>query len=183
MLLRNRLDHMKGKAVLVNGHIYHIGPDAVICDEAGKHLDVPEADAQKLVSNPEAWIAHDPTQAPAPRAAAPSAERPRIQLVTNTGEVIPPPPKPTDQTKPDMGVGAVMAAQDTFEVKKQGEIPPPPSAKFQDPPIPAEGEDWADPSEDCSMGWLQACAKAYKIRYKGKDKAALVQKIKVAMYG
>lgn len=181
MLLQNLLQHMKGKGVLVNGHVYKISSDLVVRDDAGKPLDIPEADAQKLLGNPKAWAVYNPNAAP--KIVARAVEVPRIQLVTSTGDVIPPPPKSTDQTKPDLGAGAVMAAQDAFEAKKQGDLPPPPPVEKKDPPIPKDGEEWADPSPEHSMEWLQACAKAYRIRYKGKDKSVLVEKIKAAMYG
>jgi hypothetical protein len=52
----------------------------------------------------------------------------------------------------------------------------------EDPPIPEEGEEWADPSPDFSLEWLRACAEAYEVAYKGKDKKKLAEKIRAAMY-
>lgn len=166
MLLRNRFEHMKGKGVLVNGHLYKIGQDGVPCDDAGKHLDVPEADAKKLLGNRDAWSLYDPSKASQVAAVA-APEKPRLQLVTNAGEVIPPPPPPfvpgpelapTPPTTPVMAPAVV------------------------DPPIPTGKQEWADPKPEYSLEWLQACAKAYKVKVKGKDKVALVKTIKAAMY-
>jgi hypothetical protein len=185
MLLQSLLQHRKNTGVLVNGHQYWIGADLVVrSDKAGAPVDVPAADAQKLMTNPKAWAPFDPTkqsEKPAPRA---GAERPRISLISNNGDVIPPPPPSSstpDATKPAMEVSAVMAAQDAFEAKKAGELPAP--TEVADPPIPTGDGEWADPDIRFSFNWLQLCAKAYKIKYKGKDKSVLVEKIKAAMYG
>lgn len=52
-----------------------------------------------------------------------------------------------------------------------------------DPPIPDDdGGEWADPSPEYSMEWLKACAEAYEVSYRGKDKGKLCEKIKAAMY-
>ena len=168
MLLQNRLQHMKGKAVLVNGSLYHIGQDLVICDDQGKHQDVPDADSKKLLANRESWLPFDPNKAS--KALPVASERPRIQLVTTAGDVIPPPPVISPVPQP-------VAAT---EVTPKPVVVP---ETIQDPPIPKKGEDWADPKLGYSMAWLHACAKAYKIPYKGKTKAALIEKIKTAMYG
>ena len=159
MLIKNLLEHKKNTTVLVNGHTYAIAQDRVIRDPEGNPQNVPEEDAVKLLANQEAWAIYDPSQVAkvAPRA----ADRPRIQLVTATGDVLPPPPLAPQ--------AAPVAASEP--------------APVQDPPIPAEGEEWADPQETHSLDWLQACAKAYKIKVKSKDKAALVTKIRAAMYG
>jgi hypothetical protein len=52
-----------------------------------------------------------------------------------------------------------------------------------DPPIPEkEGDEWADPDERYSWDWLKACAEAYGVKYKGKSKSKMVEKIQAEMY-
>ena len=172
MKLQNLLQHKKGTSVCVNGHVYKIGLDLVIRDEAGNALDVPQIDADKLLGNPEAWRPLNVATAKPARAEAKAGLK--VVLADGTQVV---PARSEDVTKPAQEVSAVMAAQDAFEVKKMAEEPTP-----KDPPMPKKGEDWADPEVGYSLAWLQACATAYKIKTKGKDKAALVEKIKSAMY-
>lgn len=172
MQLQNLLQHKRNTAVCVNGHVYKIAQDLVIRDDQGNPLDVPEADAAKLLGNKEAWR---PLGAPPPKREEAKAQ---LKVILEDGSVVAPASRAEDVTKPAMEVSAAMAAQDAFEAKKQVDAP-----VSKDPPIPAKEEDWADPSEACSMEWLTACAKAYKIKLKSKDdKAAMVKKIKAAMY-
>jgi hypothetical protein len=193
MQIQSLLPHKKGTGVLVNGHTYMVAQDLVIRDAAGAAVDVPEADATKLLTNATAWAVFNPVKAPV--AAKPRAEKPRMALIASTGDVIPLPPvvpaqeapvaqeippPPADSTRPDLAVSAVLAAQDAFEAKKLGELPD--EGTVADPPIPGPDDEWADPEATFSLSWLQACAKAYKIKYKGKDKTALIEKIKAAMY-
>jgi len=157
MQLQNRIPHKKNSQVMVNGNIYKIANDLVIRDDAGNPVDVPKADAERLLANRDAWQVMGVPKAPR------EVLKGTMKLITSTGAIIEP-PKPVDVEKP-----AVVTA--TVETKPQ-----------EDPPIPAKGEDWADPDAMYSMKWLLACAKAYKIKYNGKDKAVLVEKIKAAMY-
>ena len=155
MFLKALLLHKKNTGVLVNGHTYHVASDLVIRYPNGQAVDVPEADAQKLLKNTAAWAVYDPT-AVQPVAVLKSKERPRISLISESGEVIPPLPTVSEAS----------------------------TVTVADPPIPATlAEEWADPDVSYSLEWLQACAQAYNIKYRGKDKAALVEKIKTAMYG
>lgn len=174
MQLQNLLPHKRNTTVCVNGHVYRIAQDLIVRDEDGNAVDVPQEDASKLLGNAEAWRAVGAT--PAPKLAREEAKA-GFQVVLSDGTVVAPERHTEDATKPAMEVSAVVAAQDAFEAKKKGELPAP-----KDPPIPEAGGEWADPLPSYSMEWLQACAKAYKVKYKGKDKTALVQKIKDAMY-
>lgn len=174
MQLQNLLPHKKNTTVCVNGHVYAIAQDLIIRDPAGNAVDVPQEDAAKLLANAEAWRAVGAT--PAVKATREEAKA-GLKLVLADGTQVAPEGRAEDATKPAMEVSAVVAAQDAFEAKKKGELPEP-----KDPPIPKAGEEWADPLPSYSLEWLQACAKAYKVKYKGKDKAALVEKIKDAMY-
>lgn len=170
MQLQNLYPHKRGTGVCVNGHVYKIALDGIVRDEQGNPVDVPQVDAAKLLADPDAWRVLGAQPVKANRAEAKAA----LKAVMSDGSTVPVASRAGDATKPAMEVSAVMAAQDAFEAKKQAP---------KDPPIPKAGEDWADPSPDYSLGWLQACAKAYKIKVpKGKDKAALVEKIKAAMY-
>jgi len=170
MQLRNLHPHKKGTGVCVNGHVYKIALDGIVRDEQGNLVDVPQVDAAKLLADPDAWRELSAHPVKAHRAEAKAA----IKAVLADGSIVPLAPRAEDATKPAMDVSAVMAAQDAFEAKKQAP---------KDPPIPKAGEDWADPSLDYSLGWLQACAKAYKVKVpKDKNKAALIEKIKAAMY-
>jgi len=171
MELQNLLFHKKNTAVSVNGHIYKIAHDLVIRDEEGKAVDVPQADGELLLANKTAWRL---ANAPKPDR---SAHKGTIKLITATGEVIPPPSRLDDVTKPAIEVSATIAAVDQFEAKKRGEVD-----DGKDPVIPKGNAEWADPKASYSLNWLRACAKAYKVKYVGKDKASLVAKIKEAMY-
>jgi hypothetical protein len=175
MQLQNLLVHKKNTTLCVNGHIYRIADDLVIRDEKGNAVDVPQVDADRLLANKTAWR---PVGAPKPDR---SAYKGTMKLVTATGQIIPPPPPPetrvADATKPAMEVSATIAAVDQFEAQKRGEV-----AEPKDPPTPKGDEEWDDPKESYSLTWLRACAKAYKVKYHGKDKALLVEKIKAAMY-
>jgi hypothetical protein len=56
-------------------------------------------------------------------------------------------------------------------------------ATKKDPPIPADGEDWADPDPGYSIEWLKACADAYEVSYgKTIKPKTLADRIKKAMY-
>lgn len=178
MQLQNLLSHKKNTSICVNGHIYKIAQDLVIRDDAGNVVDVPQLDAEALLGNKSAWR---PVGAPKPDR---SALKGTMRLVTASGQLIAPREAPVspedrtaDATKPAMEVSATIAAVDQFEAQKRGETPEP-----KEPPTPKGDEEWADPKESYSLTWLRACAKAYKVKYPGKDKALLVEKIKAAMY-
>ena len=159
MQLQNLLQHKKGTSVSVNGHVYKIGLDLVVRDASGNAQDVPQIDADKLLSNPEAW---KPLNAPTVKHER-SGVKAGLKVVMSDGSVLAPVSLTEEPTKP--------VAVSVSEI-----VTP------KDPPIPKNGEEWADPSLDCSLAWLQACASAYKIKFKGKDKPTLVEKIKAAMY-
>jgi hypothetical protein len=177
MQLRNLLKHKTNTSVCVNGHVYKIAQDLVIRDEKGEPVDVPQADAAKLLLNTDAWRQVGAVEAKANRAAAKAG----LQVVLADGSVVPPAPKV--ETPPTLASEAVVSAQTVPEAPKSEALA---ETKPQaDPPIPEKGGDWADPSEDYSLEWLQACAKAYKCnipKNKHKDKATLVEKITAAMY-
>lgn len=180
MQLQNLLTHKKNTAICVNGHIYKIAQDLVIRDDAGNAVDVPQSDAEALLGNKSAWR---PVGAAKPDRASMKGT---MRLVTASGQLIEPPVTPVgpmdrvaDATKPAMEVSATIAVVDQFEAKKRGEVS---EHKYQDPPIPKGAEEWADPQEYYSLRWLRSCAKAYKVRYGGKDKSILVEKIKAAMF-
>lgn len=59
MDLRTRLEHMRGKSILINGTRYEI-------DAAGIISGIKEADAAKLIRNP-AWSTTDGTEPKAPK--------------------------------------------------------------------------------------------------------------------
>ena len=172
MFLTSLLQHKKHTSVLVNGHTYPVGEDLVVRDlTSGQPIDVPEIDATKLLSNYTAW-AKWPSATTKPVA---KVEKPRIQLVTSTGEVLPPPLNPKPETPQKVVVPPVEVAKTVAKVEEKVEP--------KDPPIPAKGDEWADPKEEYSLDWLHACAKAYKVKTKPcKDKAALVAKLLKAMY-
>ena len=178
MFLTSLLQHKKHTSVLVNGHTYPVGEDLVVRDlTSGQPIDVPEIDATKLLKNYTAW-AKWPTNVSGAKPVA-KIEKPRIQLVTSTGEVLPNPSPSIPETPksvelPNKAASPVEVAKPVSEAKK---------VEPKDPPIPAKGEDWADPREEYSLEWLTACAKAYKLKGKlGKDKASLVAKLLKAMY-
>ena len=165
MFLQSLLQHKKKTAVLVNGHTYWVGEDLVVRDQtSGEPNDVPEIDATKLLSNYMAWCKWQANGSATKPAA--KIEKHRIQLVTATGEVLPPPSIP------------VVPPLATKSEASPVVVPSP----IVDPPIPAKGEDWADPKEEFSLEWLRACAKAYQVKDKTKDKKVLVQKLMKAMY-
>jgi hypothetical protein len=164
MQLQNLLQHKKGTSISVNGHVYHIALDLIIRDAAGNAVDVPTIDADKLLKNPDAWRPLQATKAVPARATVKAG----LKVILNDGTQVAP-----ASELPALPVARPVEAP-AVETKPQA-----------DPPIPKAGEDWADPQELYSLGWLQACAKAYKCnvpRNKSKDKAALVEKIKAAMY-
>lgn len=68
-------------------------------------------------------------------------------------------------------------------VEGQKALEPEKNEEPKDPPIPGEGEDWADPKEEYSQKWLMACAEAYGVKAKPNwKKATIVRKIAAAMY-
>ena len=161
MQLQNLLQHKKGTSISVNGHVYKIGLDLVIRDDAGNAVDVPQIDADKLLCNPDAWRPLHVATAKHSRQEAKLG----LKVVMSDGSQVAP-----------AAVAITPALPPQVAVAPEKDIP-------TDPPIPKAGEDWADPSDAYSLEWLQACAKAYKVKVpKGKDKAALVEKIKDAMY-
>ena len=173
MFLRNLLPHKKGTRILMDGIVYLINQEAVLCDEKGVPYDLSEAGASRFLKNKDAWTVNG---APTPRIEH-KAPKGAIKLITSTGEILPPPETP--KTVP----GAKLAQPKSV---LNGSIPPPPDdskqVEFKDPPIPKKGEDWADPSLSCSLEWLQACAKAYKVKSKGKSKEKILVALKAAMY-
>lgn len=168
--IQSLLQHKKNTGVCVNGHVYYVASDLVIRYPNGQPVNVVEADAQKLLTNVTAWALWNPEAKPAPKAVA---ERPRISLISSTGETIPPLPALSE------GAQSAPVAEPLIDEK----ILEPLTPEMKDPAIPGPGEEWDDPDTAYSLDWLQACAKAYKIKYKGKDKSVLVEKIKAAMYG
>jgi len=165
MQLQNLLQHKKGTSISVNGHVYKIGLDLVIRDDAGNALDVPTIDAEKLLKNPDAWRPLQAAKAVPARATVKAG----LKVILEDGTQVAP-TAPVACPVPTASVTVTAPAE---------------SKPQEDPPIPAAGEDWSDPDEMYSLSWLQACAKAYKCnipRNKNKDKAALVEKIKTAMY-
>jgi hypothetical protein len=177
MQLKNLLSYKKNTGVCVNGHVYQIAQDLVIRDEKGEAVDVPQADATKLLLNTDAWRQVGAAEVKKDRAAAKAG----LQVVLADGSVVPPAPKA--ETHPTLAGEAPVSAQTVAEAPKAaGPVETKPQT---DPPIPEKGEDWADPSTDYSLEWLQACAKAYKChipKNKSNDKALLVEKIDAAMY-
>jgi len=195
MLLRNLLPTKKNTRVLVNGTAYFIGEDLGIVDEETKKpRDVPQEDAARLLKNERAWREWD-GKAPEKAAPAPKATKPKgMQLLDAGGNAI---PKPEDATKPVMDVetkakdadnaAAMQEAQESFETSKQADESTEESDEGEeldeDPPIPNEGEEWADPEPHYSREWLEACAEAYEVKYrKNISNEKLCEKIKDSMY-
>jgi len=160
MFLQNLIYEKKNTRVMVNGNIYCIAHDRVIRDEAGNPVDVPEIDAKKLLVNKGTWSLMGTAKPVKP------TEKPTVKLITATGAVIDPKKVEVPQETPKTAPLATVKATEAIV----------------DPIIPKKGDEWADPDVKFSMDWLQACAKAYGVKYKGKDKAVLVEKIKTEMY-
>lgn len=189
MLLKNLLPTKKNTRVSVNGTTYFIGMDLGIVDEkTSKPVDVPEKDAAKLLSNERAWRQWD-GKAPDPQAKATRPKSAGIQLLDASGDVVKLREDPTvpvmdaeAKAKDADNVAAVESAQAEFEANKQADEPteePDPT----DPPIPGDGEEWADPDPNYSREWLEACAEAYEVKFrKNISNEKLAEKIKDTMY-
>lgn len=156
MDLENLLPHKRNTSVLVNGTKYDIGGDGVV-------RNVSEKDAEKMLQNEEVWKPFDSKRREAQDARRKAtAEKTRMALVTTSGKKIT--KEEPKATKPKEGEG--------------GEGEP-----GSDPPVPAEGEEWPDPTEEMSVEYLKLMADAYEVTYaKNIGKATLIERIKAAMY-
>lgn len=173
MQLQSLLTHKKNTSVSVNGNIYKIAMDLVVRDEQGNPVDVPQTDAEKLLNNSKAWkvVGNDTGKTNRVEAKA------KLKVVMADGSVVAP------KTQPEIVSQLATPIPEAKAAPIATEAPKPATGSIQDPPIPKKGEEWADPSVNYSLEWLQACASAYQVtKSKTKDKAALVKKIKAAMY-
>lgn len=160
MDLINLLPHKKNTTVTVEGTTYKIDGDG-ICH------GVKDTDAAKLLRNIDAWRAHDGKPVAPKSAGAPGG----IGLIGVDGAVH---HKRDDVTKPDLDA-PVRAAHDAFEAKKTGEL-----SKWE---IPADGEEWPDPTEGMPVDYLRKMAEAYEVKHTAKTaKKDLVKKILAEMY-
>jgi hypothetical protein len=148
--------HLKGRSIYVNGTIYPI-------DAEGVARGLSDADGKKLLTM-SSWSASPPT---ASRRAAAKA---RIQLVTSTGALIPPPPV-TEPKVPEVE-------------PEPTDFPSMKSEKPEDEKAVLRG-DWPDPTIEMSKAELQEMADAFGVDYDAKKttKPELVENIHKAMYG
>lgn len=177
MNLQNIHPQKKNTKVTVNGNVYHIGQDLVIRDpETKQPVDVPEADASKLLQG-KAW-----------REAGKPGELPdkknfKMKPVMNDGSV------PTDED--------ISTAVDTDNTRRTAEaenregtgtIDTEGSGEGRedtivDPPVPGDNEEWPDPTEALSIGYLRQMADAYEVKHnKRTKKLTLIKNIHKAMF-
>jgi hypothetical protein len=182
MDLHNRLPHMRGKAVLVGGNTYSIGPDGVA-------RDVAEADAQKLLQR-----SNSPWRLCAERRpGGPGATKPNLELskasaaqdqfeAQKCGESNSPPSREREgDGAPDQNRPEPPAAQDLSEAQHSGDANPPPTEDSGDAPTPTDPLP-DGPSESMEIEDLRQIADAYEVSYSPRTtKATLVKRIKEAM--
>lgn len=157
--VQNSLAHMRGQFISIEGKDYK-------CDEQGIIRGMPEADAKKLVERRNSPWRYYTERKPVAKAPGPVAP---VAPVASPSPLIPP-------------VEHVPEVPKVPEVKVEAkpEVPAPSEAEK----IPAPGEDWPDPDEKMSLGYLQKMAQAYNVKFnKTMSKAVLTKKIMAAMYG
>lgn len=180
MKIQSLLPHKKGTGVQVNGHVYKVGDDLVLRDATGQVADVPKEDGDRLLRNILAWCVAGETPTKAARAAGGVVQR--MSLITGTGELVAtllPELAPEFPVAAPLPVPAALAAN-----PPQVEKPVPAEGPVKDPPIPTStDEEWADPDPRYSLGWLRACASAYKLNVRNnKNREWIAEQIQKAMY-
>lgn len=150
-----------GTKILVNGTTYDINDANEVDITKAK-----QADYDKLLSCDE-W--HEPGDEPVGGTARRTAG---IQLLDAGGAVV-------DTSDPEDDVDEDNFDEDEDDFDEDEDSKP----QNGDPPIPGEGEEWADPQESFSEAWLHACAAAYDVKFpKNIKPKTLCKKILGAMY-
>lgn len=175
MFLRHIQKHMRGLGLLVNGTTYKVGPDGLLLDARGQPADIPLADAKRLLDPPRTDLR-----------VVEKKELAKGKGSAKGKKALPPaPPDPSVETEDDPAddpEGEPEGEPEDGEPETEDETTPE-AAPAGDPPIPAEGEAWPDPTEDMSKAYLQAMADAYEVPYTARTSAKkLVELCKKAMY-
>ena len=200
MQIQARNERDAGKRILCEGQIYVVAPGGALCrDGETEPADVDSRAAEKLLQNVKAWEPYGTPRGRAPQGRPPGVG---IQLIDKHGNVLEregtkfespgpeaaePPAELEQKTPPPILPPPPVAEPAEFKECSPspgdtgaGEAPSEPA---EDPPISAEGEEWADPKPTYSMQWLRACAKAYQVRYGPRSSAeTLCANITAAMY-
>jgi len=155
----------RSSAVYVNGTTYEI-------DDQGVCKGLSEADGEKLLLGKtwSEWDGSDPRQrledARAARREKYKSQHAMALVKNNTSEA-------------QEAAAIAKAAEKEVDTNNDGNV----VVEHSDPPVPDEGEEWADPDPSYSMEWLAACADAYSVKLKKKDTPEMiVEKLKKAMY-
>lgn len=176
MKLQNKLEHMRGMAVLCNGTRYEI-------DERGVADIEDEDDAKKLLSSSNWKVYRKPAEEKASKTKKPKTEK----------QAPPKTPEDEESQEPDEGTeqsgeesaedgGTGLLDDEGQEAEGDGE------EAGEEADADAEGEDgdaneWPDPDVSMKKDYLQAMADAYEVEYEEKTtKAELVELIKAKMY-
>jgi len=158
MDLRNKLTHMHGMSVNVNGTRYAILPDGVA-------RDIKDDDAKKLLQN-DAWSIYTQRQPVAGQTIpAPAPEPPK------KSEEPVPPAKPEVAPEPKKAfVGAPEALEEALEDPEEEDAE-------------EDESEWPDPDEEMDIKYLREMADAYEVKYTIRSaKATLIKHIMAAMY-
>jgi len=179
MKLQHLLPHKRNSKFLLDGEVHSIDNDG--------RVDVTDEQAEELLGNKN-WSKFDPDSAPPTRAEVRAAGG-GIQLLDSSGAVVDTTgdadaDDDTEEPTPEVEVevddttkGDAPEAEDTTqEIEAE--------SGNSDPAIPTEeGQEWADPKEEYSREWLEACATAYAVKFSARTKnKTLVAKITKAMY-
>ncbi len=167
--LENVYDHKRNTQVLVNGHIYKV-------DENGVAKGVKKKDAAKLLQG-RGWRLWNGVTLKE-RAQARRVKRMGVGLLRGDGTAV--------------DTAAIPDDDESTENAENEEDPGNPGADeggdsdedtSDDPPKPAEGEEWPDPTEEMSMDYLKAMADAYEVKYASNiGPGTLIERLKESMY-
>ena len=161
MKLHNVIPTKPNTKFLFNGTVYGIDADG--------NVEVPDEVGEELLKM-DAWQAWSPDSGQKQK----PKSRGTIGLVTNTGDVVAKEPEP--EAAPEEPVDEPVDEGDAEAVE-------PESGTVEDPPIPDDEGEWADPKPEYSREWLEVCAEAYEVAVTKRMKNdTLVKRIMEAMY-
>lgn len=171
--LENLYDHKRNTQVLVNGHTYKV-------DENGVAKGVKKKDAAKLLQG-KGWRLWDgqtlKERAHARRAAKRASTG--MGLLRADGSSV----ELSDIPEDDESTNAPDSGDKPTGEGEEGEGNEDDEDLSDDPPVPGEGEEWPDPTDEMSMAYLQAMADAYEVKYaKNIGQTTLIERLKESMY-
>jgi len=152
--------HKAGKAMMVNGNVYQVGPDCVA-------RDVKQEDAEVLLQN-TSWM--DESKRPVGPSDDVKAKREawKAEQAAKAAE------RPSqDATKPS--IEPMLIAAEERKLAPEPKSDPEPEVETED--------EWPDPSEDLDIEKLREMADAYEVEYGDRTtKKTLVNKLTKVMY-